>query len=125
MNKHVKSLISYNWHIIIETSFIFEENHVFIEEETAESNKVVTVDEELDGIDIDGIGNLLDLPGLMFINEECGNLKVVVDGGELTRNNDRERKSKVLQAYICQLFDECCKRDWGKYDFSCGYTFCG
>ena len=50
----------------------------------------------------------MDLPGLMFINEECGNFKVVVDGGELTRNNDRERKSKVLQAYICQLFDECC-----------------
>ena len=47
----------------------------------------------------------------MFINEECGNLKVVVDGGELTRNNDRERKSKVLQAYICPLFDECWKRD--------------
>ena len=47
----------------------------------------------------------------MFINEECGNLKVVVDGGELTRNNDRERKSKVLQPYICPLFDECWKRD--------------
>ena len=40
------------------------------------------------------IGKLLDLPGLMF-NEEWGNLKVVVDGGELTRNNDRKRKSKV------------------------------
>ena len=24
----------------------------------------------------------------MFINEEYGNLKVVVDGGEVTRNND-------------------------------------
>ena len=46
-------------------SFIFEENHVFIEEETPQSNKVVTVEEELDGIDIDGIGDLLDLPGLV------------------------------------------------------------
>ena len=43
------------------SSFIFEKNHVFIEEETPQSNKVATVEEELDGIDIDGIGNLLDL----------------------------------------------------------------
>ena len=52
---------------------------------------------------MNGIGNLLDLPGLIFINGECGNLKVVVDGGELTRNNDRKRRSEVLQAYICPL----------------------
>ena len=39
------------------------------------------VEEELNGLDIDGIGNLTDLPRLMFIDEECGNLKVVVDGG--------------------------------------------
>ena len=39
---------------------------------------------------LDGIGNLVDLPRLMFIDEECGNLKVVVDGGELTRNNNKE-----------------------------------
>ena len=45
------------------------------------SNKVNTVEEEQDGIDIDGIGNLMDLPKLMFIDEECGNLKVVVDNG--------------------------------------------
>ena len=41
---------------------------------------------------MNGIGNLLDLTGLIFINGECGNLKVVVDGGELTRNNDRKRR---------------------------------
>ena len=35
----------------------------------------------------------MDLPGLMFINEECGNLILVLDGGEVTRNNDRKRKS--------------------------------
>ena len=29
----------------------------------------------------DGIGNLMDFPRLLFIDEECGNLKVVVDGG--------------------------------------------
>ena len=45
------------------------------------SNKVNTVEEEQDGINIGGTGNLMDLPKLMFINEEYGNLKVVVDGG--------------------------------------------
>ena len=45
------------------------------------SNKVNTVEEEQDGINITGIGNLMDLPKLMFTDEECGNLKVVVDGG--------------------------------------------
>ena len=45
------------------------------------SNKVNTVEEEQDGIDVDGIGNLMDLPKQMFIDEECGNLKVVFDDG--------------------------------------------
>ena len=34
------------------------------------------VKEELDGIDIDDIGNLEDLLRIVFIHEECGNLKV-------------------------------------------------
>ena len=110
------------------SSLIFEKNHVFIEEETPQSNKVATVAEELDGIDIDGIGKfwnywkigkLLDLTGLMFINEAWGNLTVVVDGGELTRNNDWKRKSEVSQAYICQILTRL------GYDFSCGYFFEG
>ena len=67
----------------------------------------------------------MDLPGLMLINEERGNLKVVVDGGGLTRNNNGKRNLEVLQACICPLFDKCYKRDCGKYDFSCGYMFCG
>ena len=46
-----------------------------------ETLRVNAVEEEQDGIDIDGIGNLMDLPKLMLIDEECGNLKVVVDGG--------------------------------------------
>ena len=45
------------------------------------SNKVDTVEEEQDGIDIDAIGNLTDLPKLMFIDEECWNVKVVFNGG--------------------------------------------
>ena len=38
------------------------------------SKKVNTVEEEQDGINIDGIGNLMDLPKLMFIDEKCGNV---------------------------------------------------
>ena len=63
------------------SSSIFKENHVSIEGEDNPSDKVVMIEEELDDIDIDGIGNLVDLPSLMFIDEECGNLKVVVDCG--------------------------------------------
>ena len=44
------------------------------------------VKEELDGTDIDDIGNLEDLLRIVFIHEECGNLKVFDDGGELTGN---------------------------------------
>ena len=34
--------------------------------------------------------------------EECENLKIlVVDGGELTRNNNKRKISEVLQAYRC------------------------
>ena len=43
---------------------------------------VVIVEEELDGIDTDDIGNLGDSPRFVFIDEECENLIVVNDGGE-------------------------------------------
>ena len=35
----------------------------------------------------------------MYINEECGNLKVVKDYGELTRDINQKKKSDVLQFY--------------------------
>ena len=41
------------------------------------------VEEELDCIDIDDIGNLEDSPKLVFIDEECGNLIVVNDDGKI------------------------------------------
>ena len=41
------------------------------------------VKEELDGINIDDIRNLEDLLRIVFIHEECGNLKVFVDGESL------------------------------------------
>ena len=44
------------------------------------------VKEELDGIELDDIGNLEDLLKIVFIHEEIGNLKVFVGGEELTRN---------------------------------------
>ena len=47
--------------------------------------------EELHGIDLDDIGNVEDLPGIVFTHEECGNLKVFVDGGELARNINTDR----------------------------------
>ena len=64
------------------------------------------VEEELNGIDVDGIWNLVDLARLMFIDEEnveilSGSCKDVVDGGKFTRNNNRRKRSEVLQAYRC------------------------
>ena len=84
---------------MIRSSFIFKEN------------QIVKVEGKLDGTDIDDIGNLVDLPRLIFINEECGNLQVVVDGREVTRNINRKKKSDVLQAYRCPLCDKCYRGD--------------
>ena len=67
-------------------------------------------EEKLDGIDIDGIGNLENLPWLVFINKECGDFKVVVDGGEFPRNINK-KKSHILQASRCPLCYKCYKRD--------------
>ena len=47
-------------HDELHSRFIFKENDVFIEEEKTPSEKVVIVEEE-----IDGIGNLEDLPRLV------------------------------------------------------------
>ena len=63
-----------------------------ITEKSNPSEKNVIVEEELDCIDTDDIGNLEDSPRLVFINEECGNLMVVKDGGELTENISRKRQ---------------------------------
>ena len=66
---------------MIFSSLIFKENHVFTEEKDNSSNKVAIVEAELDVTDVDDIGNLVGLNRLMFINEECRNLRVVVDQG--------------------------------------------
>ena len=59
--------------------------------------KVVLAEQELDGTDIDDIGNLENSPRLVFIDEECGNLIVVNDGGKVIRRINRKKKSDVLQ----------------------------
>ena len=107
---------------MIETSFANNETFKFYfqgksREEDNPSDKAVTVEE------LDVTENLVDLPRLIFIDEECEDLKVVVDGGQLTRNNKRKRKSKVLPAYRCPLCGKCYNRDRSKHDFSCGYIF--
>ena len=81
------------------SSLIFKKTCVFIEEYNP-SEKVVIVEEGLDGIDIDDIvdiANLEDSPRLAFIDEECENLMVDDDGGELTRNFNEEKNSDLLQ----------------------------
>ena len=68
-----------------------------MEKEDSPTKKVVIVEEELDSI-----GNLYDLLRLIFIDKECGNVKVFVEGGDLTRNIS-QIKSGFLQAYRCLL----------------------
>ena len=68
------------------------------------------VKEELDGSNIDDIGNLENLLKIMFIHKECGNLKVFVDVRELTGNINNKNESGVLQAYRCPLCDKCYRR---------------
>ena len=43
------------------------------------------------------------MPRLVFIDGECGNLKVVVDGGQLLRSFDKKKKP----VNKCPLSDKC------------------
>ena len=72
-------------------------------------SKISAIDKNrtLDGVDIDDNGNLEVLPRLVLIEEECGNLKVVVGDEEFTRNINRninkKKKQVALKAYRCLL----------------------
>ena len=85
------------------------------------SEKIVIAKEELNGIDIDDTGNLEDLLRIVFIHEECGNLKVFIDSGELTGNINKKKKPGVLQAYRCPLCDKCYRRE---YFFNTNVEYC-
>ena len=63
------------------SSFIFKENHTVAENNSSQKN----VPEKLHGIDIDDNENLEDLL-IVFVYEECWDLKVFVGGEELTRH---------------------------------------
>ena len=86
MKQHREDYVCRYW--LFFSSFIFKDNHVLVEQHNP-PEKIVIVKEELEGIDVDDIGNLEDLLKIVFIHEECGNLKVFVDGGELTGNIDK------------------------------------
>ena len=88
---------------------VFQENYVFIEEEIP-SNKVVVVKE-----------GLVDLPGIKFVDEECRNLKAVIDGAELTRIFNRKKKSDLWQACRRPSCERSFWPDWGNHDFVFGY----
>ena len=55
------------------SSFIFKENHFSIEENNSSEKVIIKIQ------------NLEDLPRLVFY-KECGKLKLVIDGGEFTRD---------------------------------------
>ena len=71
---------------------------MFIEKEDKPSKTFVILEEELDGLDTDYIGNFKDLLRLLFINEKYGNLKVELEGEELPRNINKKKKQFILQA---------------------------
>ena len=54
------------------------------------------VEDKQNGTDIHDTGNLKDFPRLVLIDEECGNLKLINDNGEFTRNIN-QKKSDILQ----------------------------
>ena len=90
------------------SSLIFKENHFCIEEDNPQEKLIIVVQEQ-DGICIADTEKLENLPRLVFIDNECGNANVVVDGRELTRNITKKRISIVLKAYRSPLCDKCDK----------------
>ena len=61
---------------------LFSKYYGFVKKATLQKN--VIFEKELGCINRDDIGNLEDSPRLLLIDEECGNLIVVNDGGKRT-----------------------------------------
>ena len=76
------------------SSFNFEENHLFVEEGNPQTKLIQLRKNKMELIQM-----VLEtyLPKIIFIDEECGNLKVVFEGGQFTRNNNSKRKSEVYK----------------------------
>ena len=55
-------------------------------------------EEELHCINIDDVANLEDIPRLVCIDEECGNLIVVNYGEELTGNISQKKKLDIFNS---------------------------
>ena len=69
---------------------------------------------------MDGIGNLENLPRLIFINEEYGNLKVAADGAGVVEILTKRRIHLACSIFhrvgiyrLCGrlLCEKCCRRD--------------
>ena len=88
---------------------LFSKKHGFIEEDKPSEN-VVIVEEELNRFDIDGIENLENLPRFVFINKECGNLKVVNDDEELTRNINQKKQLEMIMKSLLEILPK--RRSW-------------
>ena len=67
---------------------------------TTLQKKKLTVKEELHGIDIDDIRNLEEVLRIVFIREECGDLKVFVDDGELTRSIKKTKTGDQIRLLL-------------------------
>ena len=76
---------------------LFSKKSWFYWKKTTLQENIAVFEEGLDCIDIDDVGNLENSSRFVFINEECGNLIVVNDGEELTRNINQKTKPNVLQ----------------------------
>ena len=94
------------WFFFYFSSFIFKKNHFRIDEDNPQEKLIIVVQEQ-DDICIADTEKLEKLPRLVFIDNECGNANVVIDGRELTRNITKKRISIVLKAYRSSLCGKC------------------
>ena len=76
--------------------FIYKKRGFILKSSPSEKN--VVAEEELDYIDGDDIENIEDSPRLMFIDEEYGNLILVPDGRDLTRNINQKRSHTLFNS---------------------------
>ena len=79
-------------------------------EKSSPSEKKIILKEELDCIDIDGIGNFEDSPRLVFIDGKRENLIVV--RRTYWKYSPKEEVRHFIRAYRCPLSDKRCRREY-------------